>query len=166
MMVASDDPAETLADLEGRTIALPPALAAVSKMVKASLIEAGLVPGRNVKLEHYRSKRSCLDAVAIGRAVACALPRFVLSQIDPDNDRKLRAMFETHPISSFLFAVHTRVPESDRINIWKSILAWPYTARGRKILAGGAWTGFVRAKDEDYDEVRRYVWQLQNFAQR
>jgi ABC-type phosphate/phosphonate transport system substrate-binding protein len=125
-----------------------------------------MVPGVEVDLEHFRSKRSCLDAVAIGLADACGLPRFALAQIDPDNTRALRSVFESRPINGFVFAVHSRVPEADRINIWKSILAWPFTAKGRKILAGGAWTRFVRAEDADYDEVRLYEWQLRNFARR
>ena len=166
VVVRDDDPLESLADLKGKTIGLPPPLAAVSELVKTSLIDAGLVPGVNVALEHYRSKPSCLHAVAAGRAAACGLPRFALSQIDPDNKLKLRLMFETDPVSNFLFAAHARVPEADRINISKSILAWPFTAKGRTILAGGAWSRFVAARDQDYDEVRRHVLRLQRFAQR
>jgi phosphonate transport system substrate-binding protein len=166
LMVREDDPTRTLAELEGRKIGLPPALSAVSELVRAALIGDGLIPGIDVELEHYRSKPSCLQAVAIGRVDACGLPRFALAQIDPANDLKLRVMFETPAVSNFVFAAHPRVPEEDRINICKSILAWPYTAKGRAILAGGAWTQFVPARDSDYDDVRRYVSQLRKFAQR
>jgi phosphonate transport system substrate-binding protein len=166
IMVREDDPIETLADLKGRTIGLPPALAAVSELAKASLLDAGLVPGIDVALEHYRSKPACLQAVATGRAAACGLPRFALSEIDPNNDLKLRLMYETPPISNFVFAAHARVPEADRIKICESILAWPFTEEGQKILAGGAWSRFVPARDEEYDEVRRYRLRLHQFAQR
>jgi phosphonate transport system substrate-binding protein len=166
VMVREEDPIETLADLKGKTIGLPPALAAVSELVKAALLDAGLSPGIDVTLEHYRSKPSCLQAVATGRAAACGLPRFALSEIDPNNDLKLRLMFETKAIANFVFAAHPRVPESDRANLCKSILAWPFTAKGRSILAGGAWTRFVPASDQDYDEVRRYQLRLQRYAQR
>jgi phosphonate transport system substrate-binding protein len=166
VIVREDDPLETLADLKGKTIGLPPALAAVSELVKASLIDARLVPGVDVALEHYRTKPSCLQAVAIGRVAACGLPRFALSQIDPDNTLKLRLIFETDPVSNFVFAAHPRVPESDRINIYKSILAWPFTAKGREILAGGSWSRFVPARDQDYDEIRRHLLRLQQFARR
>jgi phosphonate transport system substrate-binding protein len=166
IMVREDDPIETLADLKGRTIGLPPALAAVSEMAKASLLDAGLVPGIDIKLEHYRTKPACLQAVATGRVAACGLPRFALSQIDPKNELKLRLMYETPAISNFVFAVHARVPESDRIKICESILAWPFTAKGRSILAGAAWSRFVPARDEEYDEVRRYQLRLHQFAQK
>jgi phosphonate transport system substrate-binding protein len=166
VMVRDDEPLETLADLKGKTIGLPPALAAVTELVRSSLLDAGLVPGVNVALEHYRSKPSCLQAVTVGRAAACGLPRFALAQIDPDNERKLRLLFETEPVSNFLFAAHSRVPESDRIDLTRSILAWPFTAKGRRILAGGAWNRFVRARDQEYDEIRRHMLRLQHFALR
>jgi phosphonate transport system substrate-binding protein len=166
IMVREDDPIHTLADLRGKTIGLPPVLAAVSELAKASLLDAELVPGIDIALEHYRSKPSCLQAVAIGRVAACALPRFAIAQIDPNNDLDLRPMFETAPISNFVFAAHARVPEADRISLCKSILAWPFTAKGRSILAGGVWTRFVPARDQDYDEVRRHQLRLHRFAQR
>lgn len=166
VMVREDHPAQTLADLAGRKIALPPALSAVSELVKAALVGNGLKPGTDVVLEHYRSKPSCLQAVAIGLADACGLPRFALSQIDPANEFKLRPLFETPGISNFVFAAHARVPQADRIDLCKSILAWPYTARGRAILAGGAWTRFVVAEDSDYDNVRHYVSTMRKLAQR
>jgi phosphonate transport system substrate-binding protein len=164
IMVREGDRLETLADLEGKTLALPPALAAASELVKGALLDAGLVPGVHVSLVHYRSKPSCLQAVAAGRAAACGLPRFALPQIDPNNNLKLRPMFETEAVSNFVFAVHARVPEADRTTLCNSILAWPFTAAGRRILAGGAWSRFVPARDQDYDEVRRY--RMQNLARR
>jgi ABC-type phosphate/phosphonate transport system substrate-binding protein len=166
LMVRGDDPSDTLVELKGRRIGLPPALSAVSELVRAALIKAGLIPGIDVTLDHYRSKSSCLQAVAVGRVDVCGLPRFALAQIDPNNEFDLRMMFETPAVSSFVFAAHARVPESDRINIYKSILVWPYTAKGRAILAGGGWTRFVPAQDSDYDDVRGYVTQLRKFALR
>ncbi len=71
-------------DLVGKTVALPPELTAVSEMVKAALIDAGLRPGVDVVLQHYRTKTSCLQAVVLGSADACAVPRFVLAQIEFD----------------------------------------------------------------------------------
>jgi ABC-type phosphate/phosphonate transport system substrate-binding protein len=152
--------------LEVRKIGLQPALSSVSELVRATMIEAGLIPVLVVTLEHYRSKPYCLHAVAIGLVDVCGLPKFALEQLDPTNEFDLRMMFETPGVSSFVFAVHDRVPLEERINICKSILAWPYTAKGRAILAGGRWTRFVPARDSDYDEVRGYVTQLRKFAQR
>jgi phosphonate transport system substrate-binding protein len=166
LLVREDDRLQTLADLAGKTIGLPPARAAVTELVKASLLEIGLVPGVNVTLQHHRTKQSCLQAVAIGRADACGLSPAALSQFDPNNNFKLRQIFESDAISNFVFAAHARVPDADLVNISQSILAWPFTAKGRNILAGGGWSRFVVARDQDYDEVRRHLLRLQKLAQR
>lgn len=166
VMVRADDPATRLEDLTGRTIALPPTLSAISTLVKAALLAHAMVPGTDVTLEHYRSKVSCLHALAIGRADACALPRFILARIESLSALDLRELFETAAINHFVFAVHARVTAVDRERLYRSILSWPSTARGRAILAGGAWTRFLPATDEDYDDARRYISRLQTLAQR
>ena len=153
-------------DLQDKTLGLPPELSAVSKMVKATLIEAGLRPGIDVRLQHYRSKTSCLQAVAIGSADACAVPRFVLAQIESIADLRLHVMIETAPIKHFVFAVHERVPAADRARLLACILSWSDTEAGRAVLAAGAWAGFVPANDQEYDEVRRYSARLDTLVQK
>jgi ABC-type phosphate/phosphonate transport system substrate-binding protein len=152
-------------DLVGKTVALPPELAAVSEMVKAALIGAGLRPGVDVTLHHYRTKTSCLQAVALGSADACAIPRFVLAQIESIADMRLHVMVETAPINHFVFAVHDRVPAADQAKLLACILSWSHSEAGRAVLAAGAWTGFVPAEDREYDQVRRYSMRLKSFAQ-
>jgi ABC-type phosphate/phosphonate transport system substrate-binding protein len=152
-------------DLAGKTLALPPELAAVSEMVKAALIDAGLRPGVDVTLQHHRTKTSCLEAVALGSADACAIPRFVLAQIESIADMRLHVMIETAPINHFVFAVHERMPAPDRAKLLGCILAWSHSEAGRAVLAAGAWAGFVPAQDREYDQVRRYSMRLKSFAQ-
>lgn len=165
VMVGEDHSWHEWRDLVGRTLALPPELAAVSDMVKAALIDAGLKPGVDVVLHHYRTKHSCLQAVLVGSADACAVPRFVLAQIDSIADMHLHVMIETAPIKHFVFAVHERVPEADREKLLGCILDWSHTKAGRAVLAAGAWTGFVPAEDHEYDQVRRYSTRLKTLAQ-
>jgi phosphonate transport system substrate-binding protein len=152
-------------DLVGKTLALPPELAAVSEMVKGALIDAGLRPGVDVLLQHYRTKTSCLRAVVVGSADACAVPRFVLAQIGSIADMRLHVMIETAPINHFVFAVHERVPDADRAKLLGCILAWSHTEAGRAVLAAGAWPGFVPAEDREYDQVRHYSSRLGTVAQ-
>lgn len=166
VLVAQDQPWRDWGDLGGKTIALPPPLAAVSEMARVALMAAGLTPGIDVWLKHYRTKVSCLQAVTMGAADACVLPEFVLPQILPMGETRLRIMARTPPINHLIFAVHTRLPAADRATLLRSILSWPDTAEGQKILATGAWPRFLAAEDADYDQVRRYGAQLGNVAQR
>ena len=154
IMVDASRPWRGLPDLAGKILALPPALAAVSELTRAALIEVGLKPEVDVALRHFQTKVSCLQAVAIGSADACAVPRFVLSQIDSTARLNLRPLVETRSVRHFVIAAHARVPEGERNRLQQHVLSWPNTPHGRLVLAAGAWSGSVAANDREYDEVR------------
>jgi ABC-type phosphate/phosphonate transport system substrate-binding protein len=46
------------------------------------------------------------------------------------------------------------------------ILGWEKSAGGREILAAGRWGGFVAARDEDYDPIRRLDRQRRDLSRR
>jgi phosphonate transport system substrate-binding protein len=166
VLVHSDRPWHAWSDLAGKILAAPPRLAAVSEMARIALLDAGLIPGIDTILAHYRTKASCLHAVSIGAAHACVLPRFVLAQIPEITHGRFRVMAEIGPIQQLVFAAHPRVPEADRAKLQALITSWSETAPGRGILAAGSWTGFVVARDADYDEVRLQTSRLEQLAQR
>lgn len=165
-MVAVERPWGSWRDLAGRTLALPPELSAVSQLVKSALIDAGLWPGVDLTLRYYMTKMSCLQAVVAGSADACAVPRFVLSQVQSIAELPLRVMAETAPVNHFVIAVHDRVPEGDRAKLLATVLAWPDNPQGRAILATGAWPGFVVAEDAEYDEIRSYRSRLHTLVRK
>jgi phosphonate transport system substrate-binding protein len=156
VLVRADRPWQAWADLAGRTVAAPPALSAVSELARVALLDAGLVPGIDTTLQHYRTKVSCLQAVWLGSVDACVLPRFVLPQIDQIGDGKLRIMAESGAVKHLVFAAHPRLPAAEREKLRSLILSWPHTDQGRAILAIGSWPRFVTARDADYEEVRRH----------
>jgi ABC-type phosphate/phosphonate transport system substrate-binding protein len=166
VLVREERPWHTWSDLAGHVIALPPALTAVSELTRVALVDAGLMPGTDVTLRHYRTKLSCVEAVDAGAADACVLPRFVLPQIEAMKNRKLRVMTETPGINHLLFATHPRVSDVDRRKLLAIILSWPDTEQGRAILASGGWPGFVSAQDADYAQVRDYNARLRVLAHR
>jgi ABC-type phosphate/phosphonate transport system substrate-binding protein len=114
VLVRTDRPWQTWADLAGRTVAVPPALSAVSELTRVALLDAGMVPGIDTTLQHYRTKVSCLQAVSVGAVDACVLPRFVLPQINQIGDGKLRIMAESGAVKHLVFAAHPRLPAAER----------------------------------------------------
>jgi phosphonate transport system substrate-binding protein len=155
IMIDPEQPWRGWHDLAGRVLALAPELSAVSELLKAVLTDAGLNPDVDVMLSHYGTKTSCLQAVVIGSADACAVPRFILPQVGLITGMKLEVMAEITPISQLVIAVHSRVPAADRAKLLAGILSWPHTEQGQAILAVGAWSGFALARDADYDGIRR-----------
>lgn len=166
VLVRAEQPWQNWADLAGKTISAPPALATVSELTRMALLDAGLIPGSDVMLQHQRTKVSCLQAVLVGSADACVLPRFVLPQISRIGEGQLRIMVESRSVNHLVFAVHPRFPEKEREELRSLILSWPNTEQGRDILAVGPWPPFVAATDADYDDVRRYATRIEHLAAR
>ena len=53
--------------------------------------------------------------------------------------------------------MHNRVPAKDRAVMLTTILDWPNTEEGRKIIERGHFIPFVVANDAEYEVVRRYI---------
>ena len=166
VLVRAERPWDDWQDLAGRTLALPPALSAVSELVQAALQARGLAPGVDVTLRHYASKLSCLHAAVLGDADGCAVPGFIPAQLEEVAEMNLRVMAETPPIRHFVLAAHRRVAPAQRARLLRSLLDLPGSDAGRAILAATAWPGFVAAQDQEYDAVRRYRAQRRSLAQR
>jgi phosphonate transport system substrate-binding protein len=165
-LVREDRPWRRWSDLAGKIVATPPPLAAVSELAKVGLVDAGLIPGIDTILRHYRTNTLCLQAVSIGAADACVLPGFAQPQIDAIGKVKLRIMAETPAINHLVFATHQRVPGIDQSKLLALMLSWPDSEQGRAILATGSWPRFVPAHDADYAQVRDYNARLRMLARR
>jgi ABC-type phosphate/phosphonate transport system substrate-binding protein len=166
VLISEERPWRTWSDLAGKVIATPPAPAAVSELTRWALLDAGLVPQVDTTIQSYRTKMGCLQAVSVGTADACVLPRFVLPQIGEIGRGRLRVMAESPGIPHLVFATHPRLPRTERMKLLGLILSWPDTEQGRAILAIGAWPGFVAARDTDYAQVRSIGGRLRLHAER
>ena len=165
LAVKDDSPATSLEDLVGETIGLPPKLAAVSDLIKTALIDAEIRPGLDIGVRHFRNKASCVQAVILGGVAACGLPSFVLSQIEDFGKQPLRVVFEAEPVNHFAFAVHERVPETERQELMDLVLSW--SDHNHEIIQlMGLNQGFVQAFDNDYAAIRAHKARLQTFASR
>ena len=165
-LVSVERPWRTWSDLAGKIVATPPALAAVSELARWALLDAGQVPQVDTTLRHYQTKMGCLQAVSIGEADACVLPRFVLPQISGIAEGRVRVLAESPAVPNLLFAAHSRVPRAERAKLLALILSWPNSEEGRAILATGAWPGFIAAEDADYAQVRSFGARLRMRAER
>ena len=160
IMVKTDSPLQSLADLRGRIVALPSARAAVSHLTKTALLEAGLTPGQSVTIQHVDNHNSCLQQMLIGDAAACGTSLAVARNFMKRYDISLRELAVTPAIPHVLFAAHKRVPAQERERLREVILKLHETDRGRRFLAGIGCKAFEQAQDADYDTVRAYARRL------
>lgn len=154
VVTSAAGPIQTLANLKGVTITLPPESAAVSLLTKAYLTTQGLLPDRDVQYAHVKSHNSCLHQLLIGETTACGTAKVTLRYFEQKMATQLRVVAETPGIPHSLFVAHSRIPENVRTALIKRIIDWHNTDSGRAVLAAGQFSTFKPAVDKDYDEVR------------
>ncbi len=159
IVVRDDSRLTTLKDLKGKTVANPPADAAVSHLTSMAFVIAGMDPETGVKRYYGKNHFACLQSVLIGAADACGTAEQAMRIVEKgrQGSARFRILHRTHPIPHALFVAHRRMSEKDRGVLLRTILDWPNTVEGRKILEGSLFIPFVAAKDADYEVVRRYV---------
>jgi phosphonate transport system substrate-binding protein len=158
IVVRQDNPLASLKDLKGRIVSNPPADAAVSHLTSMAFRDAGIDPQTGIKRYYGKNHFACLQSVVIGAADACGTSEQALRTIAKQTQpARFRIVHKTASIPHALFVAHKRVSQKDRDVLLQTILEWPNTETGRKILDAGHFVPFVAARDADYDVVRRYL---------
>jgi phosphonate transport system substrate-binding protein len=154
LVVREDSPVKTLSDLQNKIIALPPDVAAVSRLVNHHLTNAG---GFNLKtqLQYQKSHFACMHQVIIGQAHACGTAPPAVRFFQQKTDTKLRVVSKTRAIPNSLFAAHPRISQEERQKIIDIMLSWSNTEQGRKLLEKAKVKAFVTIDDREYDSVRK-----------
>ena len=159
IVVRPDSPLRTIKDLKGKIVANPPMDSMVAYLTSMALQEAGINPGTGVTRDYGKNQFSCMQSVLIRVADACGTAEQALMHFEEEKQMKtrFRILHTTRPSPPPLFVVHKRVAEKDRELLLNTILAWPTTEEGKKLLKSGHFIPFAPAHDADYDSVRRYI---------
>ncbi len=124
---------QSINDLKGKTVAMGPLDSALARLGYRSLMQAHLVPGRDVTVNYRPNHASCLREVQSGTAAACVSSQLNLRMWIP-LAQNLRFIARTETLPGVLFLAHKRVPANIREKLQKEILSWKDTAEGRTIL--------------------------------
>jgi phosphonate transport system substrate-binding protein len=154
LVVADNSPVKTLSDLRDKIIALPPEVAAVSRLVKDHLIKSGYADNLDNRLQYQKSHFACMHQVIVGKAQACGTAPPAVRFFRQKTDAKLRVISQTMAIPNSLFAAHPRVSPQERQKIVDTMMSWPGTAEGKKLLERAKVKAFVPIDDSAYDIVR------------
>jgi phosphonate transport system substrate-binding protein len=160
IVVRDESPLKSVQDLKGRTLANPPAGAAVSHLTSMALWQADIDPNIGVKRQYGKNHFTCLQSLAIGAADACGLAEPAFRTLEKTQTAtRLRVLHRTVGMPRPLFVIHKRVSKKDREVLLRTIVDWPNTEEGRKILERGPIIPFVAATDAnaDYQVIRRYI---------
>lgn len=153
LVVRESSAVTTLSDLQHKTIALPPEEAAVSRLVVDHLQKSDF--NYRGELQYQKSHFACLHQVMVGKADACGTAPPALRFFQQKTDAKLRIVSTSMAIPNSLFAAHPRVSPQDRQKIVDTMMSWPHTEQGRKLLEKAKVNSFVPIEDNAYDIVRQ-----------
>lgn len=154
VVTLSDNSLKDLDSLRGKTLALTPRTSAVSYLLKSTLKEQGIIPGRDVKISHSSSHFSCMQKVMTGVADACGTAGPAVLFFEHKMNVKMKTIAKSKAIPSSPFAVHPSVTKEERALLKKRILSWSETEEGKNFLKKFQLAPFRDIGDSDYDIVR------------
>lgn len=149
-----------IADLKHKTIATPPATAAVTILGKKLLMEHGLIAGRDYKVSTHINHHSCLRQLIINQPIVCITAYPAFARFNTTTDNRLTIIATSNAIPSSLVAVHKRMPSEDQKKIKHILLNLENNKDAKSFLKKSHFTRFIPASDADYDVVRAMWAQL------
>ena len=151
LVVRKDSPLQTLAELEGATLAFPaPAAFAASVLPRAHLKAQGI----DFEAQYVSSHDSVYKAVAKGLFPAGGGVVRTFEATDPAVREQLRVLWTTPGYTPHAIAVHPRVAPAVAEAVRQALVAMNEDEAGRAALEGLKVKGFEAARNADWDDVR------------
>lgn len=149
--VKKDDNIHTLAELKNKSISAPPEESAVSRLLVSELLESGITPGRDIKIDFRRTHNSCLEHLQLGLVSACVTaPMIFENMVSTAMTKGLRKMHESKAIPGVMILAKHTLSSVQRAKIKETFISWDKNEKGRKILKQAGFSGFVPARIQDY----------------
>ena len=133
LVVRKDNPARTVADLNGQTLAIP----SFNALGASLLIRADLEHLFHVKMTplNVKTHSSVYLNVATGLVPAGGGVEKTLNEQDQKLQDQLRIIYTTRELPSHPVAAHPRIPAADRTKIQQAFLDLAASESGRSLLA-------------------------------
>ncbi len=159
LVVAKDSDFQTVADLEGHTIAFP----APNALGAALLMRADLdrIFGISYDATYVTTHSSAYLNVALGEMDAAGGVMATFNSIDPNVRDRLRIIYETTRVPPHPVVAHKRVDPSIVENVRAAFLAMGETEDGKALLAKIPIRKVVPASAEEYEILNEL--QLRNY---
>ncbi len=159
--VGSASPLQRLKDLKGKTLAMPPYEAGVSRVARKTLREAGMNPEQDLTILYRRSHDSCVQLLREGGASACVTSPFILDVHPKESEQDLKVLHRVKPMPGLLFVAHTRLPGELRQRLREAIFSWHETAHGRQLLSQIRYSAFGPVEASDYACCISAEWDIE-----
>lgn len=152
LVVARDSPVRSLAELHGKELAFPAPAAITATVLPLREFARQKIA---VTPRYVTSHDSVYRAVAHGHYIAGGGEARTFANAKPEVRARLRVLWRTQALPSFVFAAHPRVPLAVRKRVEAAMFAMHTQPEGLRLLQAINFKGIAPAKDADYDRVRR-----------
>ena len=151
VVVRKDSPIESLAELNGTTLAFPsPAAFAASVLPRAKMAQDGI----SFTPQYVSSHDSVYLTVSKGLFPAGGGVMRTLNNTDPAVKEQLRVLWSTPGYTPHAIAVHPSLPGNIVEQLQSAFLSMNSDLEGQALLATINFNGMEAAMDSDWDDVR------------
>lgn len=160
ILVAKDSPLRNLADLRGKSLAVPPATSMVYMLTMELLHSRGMEPGRDFTLNMQDNMQNAMVASLRGDSDAGTVG-YATWSIYPQQDM-LRVLAKSAEVPGLIIMAHPRVPKSTIARLRKALFAFGETPEGKTYFAStnhGAW---LPVDETTMRTLDRYINQARN----
>lgn len=163
IIVLADSPIQSLAELQGRDIVFPSAIAFVGHHVP---MDALLRAGIQVKPQFAGNQEGALGQLVSGRAQAAGVNSEIARDFAARQKINYRVLWSSEEYLNIPISAHPSVPAAKVNTVKNAFLKMADDPEGIKVLAASAALmqndppyGFVAASDREYDNTRRFYKQ-------
>lgn len=153
LIVRADSPYQQIADLRGKTIALPDPLAVVNIRMEKMLEKAGLLLGRDLTKIEAGSHTNAATHVNQGQADAAVVGVLAYLRLPKEVRDNLRVIAETPAMPSHVYLVHPRTTPARERAIAQAIEQFTRSEAGQTFLQKGGFGGVRALKKNELKQV-------------
>lgn len=148
---------ETLEDLAGQRVAMPPEIAIIHQVALHQLRKHGLGPGTRVSVTAKKSHDAALFSVLRGAADAAAIGLPTWLHYDLPEKNLFQVIGQSEPIPGFAILVHPEVPAPVAEAIRDALFKFESTPAGNAYFDKTGLEGIRTVSEQDLEQLDKYL---------
>ncbi len=157
LVVLPESPLQTLQDLKGKVVGLPPEVAAVSYLTRKELVAASIDIHKDVTLSYLKAHDACLNQLMLRKVDVCGSAEQPIRFFEKKWNITFRTLAETKSIPPAVFMVHRRVPLEKRRAIKNALLSWQESKEGRDPSLNSGMAFYKDTNEKEYKVLYDYI---------
>lgn len=160
LIVRADSAYRKMADLRGKTIAMPDPLAVVNIRMEKILEQAGLLLGRDLTRLEAGSHTNAATHVSQGQADAAVVGVLAFLRLPKEVRDNLRVIAETQAMTSHVFLVRPHTSPARELAIKQAIEQFARSEAGQAYLQKGGFGGVRSLKKDELNTMEEDAKEL------